>query len=141
MERRGRISHNGNPIALHLPRRRCLRANLRASKSAHYINSHVCLNGTRSSSYSTPSCSARSKSASTSTTSAFTFAWKSLRGEMWWCHQPCVFITSRSNNGMMGILLILGVSDARITGRFMVPEVSMLTLTQRRWACQPGRVN
>ena len=127
-----RDSHNGNPIALHLPRRRCLRTNLHASKSAHSINSHVCLNAACSSSYSTPSSSARSKSASTSTTSAFTFSWKSLRGEMRWCHQPWVFITSRSNSGMTGILLIWGVSDARIAGRLMVPEVSISTLTERR---------
>ena len=126
-------------MTLHLRRRRCLRTNLRASKSAHSINSHVCLNAARPSSYLIPSSSARSRSASTSTTSAFTFAWKSLRDEMRWCHQPCVFITSRSNNGMTGILLILGVSDAKIAGRLMVSDVSISTLTQWRYVCQLGR--
>ena len=120
-----RVSHNGKPMAFHLPRRRCLHTNLRASTSAHSINSHVCLHAARSSSYSTPSSSARSRSASTSKTSVFTFARKSSRGEM----RPCVFMTSKSNSGITGILLIRGVSDAKIVGRLTVPEVRMSTLT------------
>ena len=125
------VSHNGKPMAFHLPRRRCLRTNLRVSTSVHSINSHVCLHAARSSSCSTPSFSARSRSASTSKTSVFTFARKSLRCEMRWCHHPCVFMTSKSNSGIMGILLIRGVSDAKIVGRLIVPEVRMSTLAQR----------